>query len=246
MLLKKWCVVAALAATLSTLAACNGGEGSGYPLTPSVPGSVDGGPDMPETTEPPESAEPPPQGGSVVPQPLGVPVVVASSNPSPLPSASGKPIAANVRTAAAFTLRSTTFKDGKFVPLTMVRKGNGCDGGNMSPELQWTGAPKKAKSFAVLMFDATAKVEHWGMYGISKTSTNLPRNAATASSKYGKQVLSYDGPCPPRGKAHHYVFTLDALDTALSLSPSARVEDLNVAIRGHVLGSASIAGLYKR
>lgn len=216
---------------------------------------------MPETTEsaePAESAEPPPEGGSFVPQPLGTPVVVASSNPSPLPSASatgntvfvphasGRPIAAAVPTAAAFTLRSTTFKDGKFVPLTMVRKGNGCDGGNMSPELQWTGAPKKTKSFAVLMFDATTKLAHWGMYGISKTSTSLPRNAATASSKYGKQVFSYDGPCAPRGKTHHYVFTLDALDTALSLSPSARVEDLNVAVRGHVLGTASIAGLYKK
>ena len=240
MWLKRFYFVAAVAATISMLAACNGGSDSGFPVTPSVPGSVDGGPDMPE---PAESAEPA--------EPAETPVVVTSSSPSPLPSASGRPVAAELRapdafTAAAFTLHSMTFRNGKVVPLTMVGKGGGCNGGNISPELHWSGAPKRTKSFAVLVVDATTKLGRWGMYGISKTATGLPRNASTASSKYGKQVLSYDGPCPPRGKAHRYVFTLYALDAALSLSPSARVEDLNLAIRGHVLGSAAIAGLYKR
>jgi Raf kinase inhibitor-like YbhB/YbcL family protein len=139
----------------------------------------------------------------------------------------------------------------------MGYKGNGCNGGDMSPHLQWTGAPKKTKSFAVLMLDTTAIFWHWGMYDIVKTATSLPQNAGTSSSKYGKEVLNdwsihfgkknrgYGGPCPPKGSEHHYVFTLYALDTTPNLPASAHVQDLDLAIRGHILGSASIAGLYK-
>jgi Raf kinase inhibitor-like YbhB/YbcL family protein len=159
--------------------------------------------------------------------------------------------------ATAFTVRSTTFKNGQTVPSTMVYKGNGCKGSDMSPQLQWTGAPKKTRSFAILMLDTTANFWHWGMYGIVKTGTSVPQNAGTPSSKYGKEVLNdwsmhfgkknrgYGGPCPPKGSKHRYVFTLYALDNTPNLPASAHVTELDRAIHGHVLGSASITGLYK-
>ncbi|MBV8721992.1 MAG: YbhB/YbcL family Raf kinase inhibitor-like protein [Candidatus Eremiobacteraeota bacterium] len=172
----------------------------------------------------------------------------------PATTTSGAP---DLRTAAAFTLSSTTFRNDKLVPLSMVYKGNGCKGGNTSPELQWSGAPKKTKSFALLVLDTTAIFWHWGMYGIPKASTGLPQNAGIPSSTYGKEVLNdwaiyygeknrgYGGPCPPPGATHRYVFTLYALDTLLRLPRSAHAENLDLAIRGHILGSAAIIGLYK-
>ncbi len=175
-----------------------------------------------------------------------------------LPGAIGNgPLVAVPHGAAKFTIRSKTFKNDKFVPLTMVYKGNGCKGGNQSPELEWRGTPKGTKSFAVLMLDTTAIFWHWGMYDIKSSATSLPKNAGKPSSKYGDEVLNdwavyygkanrgYGGPCPPAGATHRYVITLYALNAKLRLPPSAHVENLDLAIRGHVLGSTRITGLYK-
>ena len=66
----------------------------------------------------------------------------------------------------------------------------------------------------------------------------------------------YDGPCPPTNlppNVHHYVFTVYALRSELSVPSSANfpanVEALfhallDAAMRGEVLGSASMTGLY--
>lgn len=273
MILQRLCFVAALTATISMLTACGGSGESGFPVTPGVPDSTDNGTDGPDVPDTPETMTP---GSSNEPQPSGTPIVIAPGNPigmGPSAEPSGAPNASlptagpgsnthfvphvSAAPAPAFTIRSTTFKNDKTVPLSMVYKGNGCKGGDMSPQLQWTGAPKKTKSFAVLTLDTTAIFWHWGMYDIVKTATSLPQNAGTPSSKYGKEVLNdwsiyygrknrgYGGPCPPKGPKHRYVFTLYALDTTLNLSSSAHVEDLDLAIRGHILGSATITGLYK-
>lgn len=185
-------------------------------------------------------------------------LLAACSGAGNLPGGTGgSPMAASVRPTAAFTIGSTTFKNDKIVPLTMVYKGNGCKGGDRSPELHWAGVPKKTKSFAILMLDTTAIFWHWGMYNIAANATSLPQNAGTPLSKYGKEVLNdwaiyygnknrgYGGPCPPPGLVHHYVITLYALNTTLTLPRSAHAENLDLAIRGHVLGSTAITGLYK-
>ncbi|MGA7356604.1 MAG: YbhB/YbcL family Raf kinase inhibitor-like protein [Candidatus Cybelea sp.] len=179
------------------------------------------------------------------------------SGPSIPENATGTTLTIHPNATPPLRISSTTFKNNHFVPASMVYDHSGCSGGNQSPQLSWTGVPKKTKSFAVLTLDTTAIFWHWGMYNLSPTTTSLPENAGTKKSKYGAEVLNdwaiyfgksnrgYDGPCPPPGKLHHYVFTVYALDTTLKLSRSAYVENLDLAIRGHILGSASITGLYK-
>jgi Raf kinase inhibitor-like YbhB/YbcL family protein len=59
--------------------------------------------------------------------------------------------------------------------------------------------------------------------------------------------FGYDGPCPPWNDSipHHYVFTLFALD--LDKCPVKRKftgADVVKAMKGHILGSANITGLY--
>ena len=57
----------------------------------------------------------------------------------------------------------------------------------------------------------------------------------------------YDGPCPPGNDSimHHYTYTVHALDVAsLGLAPGYRLADFEAAVAGHVIGSASVTGLY--
>lgn len=183
--------------------------------------------------------------------------VCACSGPQIPTAATDTLLTMNRKAAPPFTVSSTTFKNNHSVPASMVYDHAGCSGSNQSPQLSWTGSPKKTKSFAVLTLDTTAIFWHWGMYNVLPTTTSLPQNAGTKKSKYGIEVLNdwsiylgksnrgYDGPCPPSGKPHHYVFTVYALDTTLNLPRSAHVENLDLAIRGHILGAASITGLYR-
>ena len=165
-----------------------------------------------------------------------------------------------------FQVTSTTFSDGGTLPLGTVY--NQCPaypgGGNRSPELSWTNAPRHTVTFIVIAYDVTASFTHWGIYNIASTTTELPENAGITASPFGLQVhndfsrsdLKYDGPCPPttlNPKAHEYVFTVYALDTAPTLPsfgdfpPGA--ETLFQALiragrRGHILATASIRGFF--
>jgi len=162
-----------------------------------------------------------------------------------------------------FQLSSTTFKNGSQLPLTMVLGPTYCNyvsgGSDESPQLTWTHAPWGTRSFVVTMYDVTAAFTHWGMYNISRKTTNLPENAGTATSTYGQQIFNdfylgpeYDGPCPPNNYTpyvHDYVITVYALDTRLNLPSSppnfpASAETLYRAMFEHVLASASIHGQF--
>jgi hypothetical protein len=59
--------------------------------------------------------------------------------------------------------------------------------------------------------------------------------------------FGYDGPCPPWNDAiaHHYIFTLYALDIArVPVDGNFTAPQVRQAIAGHILAQASITGLY--
>ena len=64
-----------------------------------------------------------------------------------------------------FQVTSTTFSDGDTLPLSAVY--SQCSfypgGGNRSPELSWTNAPRHTVSFIVVAYDVTASFTHWGL-----------------------------------------------------------------------------------
>ena len=188
-------------------------------------------------------------------------------------SAASQTSATNAVGSTSFQVSSTTFSNGATLPLSMINNiivsgSNSCSidgspGGNQSPELSWTNAPKHTATFVVTAYDTTAAFTHWGMYNISATATGLPENAGVAGSTYGSQIVNdffvgaeYDSPCPPanvKPYAHHYVFTVYALNEALRLPSSpnfpATAETLYQALIragkfGHILASSSIAGYY--
>lgn len=172
-----------------------------------------------------------------------------------------------------FRLNSTTFSNGSTLPLSTILNNqvngvntctaNGAPGGDQSPELFWTGAPRGTRSFVVVLYDVTAAFTHWGMYNIAPNVNQLPMNAGRAGSSYGLQVENdfglgqqYDGPCPPANvapDAHQYVFTVYALSTPLVLPSSTNFPPngetlyhalIEVGEQGGILGKASLTGFY--
>jgi Raf kinase inhibitor-like YbhB/YbcL family protein len=53
------------------------------------------------------------------------------------------------------------------------------------------------------------------------------------------------GPCAPTG-THHYHFKVYALDTKLTLTDGSNKAQLEDAMKGHVLSTGELIGLYKK
>jgi Raf kinase inhibitor-like YbhB/YbcL family protein len=170
--------------------------------------------------------------------------------------------AAPVANAADFLLTSPAFKDGEM--LTVKNAGNqkernpNCLGQNVSPPLQWSGAPADTKSFVLLMFDPEGRaglgVSHWVAYGIPASVSGFAEGEVSKeSSNYvgGKSLMGvgfYNGPCTPSGTGnHHYTFTLIATDLdPKALQPGLTREEVFEAIKGHVKSATGLVGLFNK
>jgi hypothetical protein len=178
-------------------------------------------------------------------------------------------IAATAANAAdIFTLKSTTFEDGKMMPQKVANsKANAptnanCVGENTSPQLSWTGVPDGTKSFVLLMVDPEGRggagVFHWVAYGIPASVTGFAEGETskqTESYVGGKStqgVAFYSGPCTPPGQyPHHYTFTLIATDFEPTDMPPGLTHDevtAKLAPPGqppaHTKGVAGLIGLF--
>ncbi len=164
---------------------------------------------------------------------------------------------------SAFSLKSADIAPGATLKLEQVFNSFGCTGGNVSPALEWTGAPAGTKSFAVILHDPDAPTgvggfTHWIVYNIPATATGLPKGAGAADGKllpagavqattsFG--ASGYGGPCPPAGdKPHQYVFTVYALGVdKLQLDANATQAFVGFNINGNALGKATFTGFYGR
>ncbi|HKJ30878.1 MAG TPA: YbhB/YbcL family Raf kinase inhibitor-like protein [Balneolales bacterium] len=148
-------------------------------------------------------------------------------------------------------LTSSAFKEGEKIPVQYT-----CDGKNISPPLQWSDVPDKAKSLALLVEDPDAPGQtwiHWVLYNIPPNVTQLSEHtssgeqlkngAINGTSSFKK--LGYGGPCPPSG-THRYFFKIYALDTVLNLKPGATKPQLIDAMKGHILAEGQLMGRYAR
>ena len=159
--------------------------------------------------------------------------------------------------AGAMTLTSTSWEDGGQVPARSVYNHAGCSGGNVSPQVAWHGPPPGTRSYAITVFDPDAPDGagwwHWIVLNIPPETAQVPEGAGSrgglpagalqARSDWG--TARYGGPCPPPGSTHRYVLTVYALDVARLTAPRAGAE-LDAALRGHVLASASLVVRYSQ
>ena len=131
------------------------------------------------------------------------------------------------------------------------------DGKDISPELQWSGAPSGTKSFALICDDPDAPRGtwvHWVIFNLPADANHLPENTPphrtlANGAKQGTNdfhKIGYGGPAPPPGKPHRYFFKLYALDTMLNLPDGATKQHVEAAMKGHILGEAHLMGKYNR
>ena len=152
----------------------------------------------------------------------------------------------------AWTLTSSAFREGERIPRQYT-----CEGADDSPPMSWTVPPTGTKSLALVMDDPDAPVGvwvHWVVYNLPPETRALSEHVPTETeladgTLQGLNVfrkIGYGGPSPPPGPAHRYVFTLYALDTALTLPARASKTQLEQHMNGHLLGQAQVIGRYQR
>lgn len=148
---------------------------------------------------------------------------------------------------ANFVLESSAFKNGQSIPRKFGYKNE-----NHSPPLKFSGVPENTKSLALIMDDpdamgAVGKVwVHWVLWNIDPKNTEIKENSIPENSVEGKtdfNEIGYGGPAPP-DKEHTYIFKLYALDTTLNLGKDSTKNQVEQAIRSHVIAETKLEGTY--
>jgi Raf kinase inhibitor-like YbhB/YbcL family protein len=154
-----------------------------------------------------------------------------------------------------FTLTSSAFAPGGSIPVRHT-----CDGEDRSPALAWSDTPPGTRSLVLIVDDPDCPDPaaprrtwvHWIRYNLPPSATELAEGAGNHEPEAGTDALTDDdttgwhGPCPPIGR-HRYFFRLHTLDTVLpDLGPSARRGDVERAMGGHVLATATLMGTCDR
>lgn len=154
---------------------------------------------------------------------------------------------------------SLTLRSPDFEPQGSIPKALTCEGKDLSPALQWSGAPKGTKSFVLIVDDPDAPdpkapkltFVHWVVYNLPPDAGSLPQGTKSLPTG-ARQGLSdfnnprYRGPCPSVGR-HRYFHKLYALDTVLpALGDKATKADVEKAMKGHVLAQAELVGTYEK
>lgn len=130
----------------------------------------------------------------------------------------------------------------------------GCTGGNVSPDIRWSGAPEGTASFVVTLYDKDAPTGsgfwHWVVVDIPPDATSLAEGAGNggATLPSGARMTNTDmsapgflGACPPPGETHDYVITVKALKVAkLDLPENASPALVGFVSNMNKLAEASI------
>jgi len=181
-----------------------------------------------------------------------LPPMASAPAPAPAPPPVPAPAKEERKTAAAMSIRSSAFGDGKRIPKEYTG-----DGQDLSPPLEWSGVPEGTKSLALVCDDPDAPMgafAHWVLWGLAPDATRLekgvrPDTPLPGGAQQGRNSLhhiGYGGPCPPAGKPHRYYFKLYALDAVINPPDSADKGALERAMQGHVLNMAQLMGRYGR
>jgi hypothetical protein len=146
--------------------------------------------------------------------------------------------------AATVTVSSRAFAQGGEIPVRFT-----CDGEQVSPPLEWSGAPAKAWALVVDDPDAPGGTfTHWVVLDIPAATTSVgtgsvPAGGVQVANSSGK--AAYAGPCPPSGR-HRYRFTVYALDAPTGLTRSVGLDDALDAVGDHATARGTLLAVYSR
>lgn len=152
----------------------------------------------------------------------------------------------------AMNISSSAFDSGGIIPKQYT-----CSGPDISPALKWGGTPAGTKSICLIMDDPDAPVGtwvHWVLYNLPPDTASLAENVAKAETLPNGALqgtndfkrVGYGGPCPPPGTPHRYFFKIYALGTKVNLPARATKQQLEAAMKGHILDKAELVGKFGR
>ena len=136
-----------------------------------------------------------------------------------------------------FSITCSDFDEGAEIPKKFGYKFE-----NEEPNISFNRPPSSTTTLALIMDDpdamgAVGKVWlHWLQY----------HNLTESSPVEGKTdfgEIGYGGPAPP-DKRHTYIFKAYALDTELELKEVFSKQELEDAMKGHILAEAKLTGTF--
>ena len=159
------------------------------------------------------------------------------------------------------TLTSPDIAPGATIADEQVANVFGCTGGNISPALSWSGAPKDTKSFALSVYDPDAPTGsgfwHWVVFNIPPDVTSLrqerrrseepaTRRRARCRAARTSAFPATAAPARRKGDApHHYHFTIFAVDTPkLDGDENISAAVVGFQLHFHTLAKAELVGVW--
>ena len=141
-----------------------------------------------------------------------------------------------------FSIICNDFKDGEEIP-----KKFGYKHGNNQPHIVAQNIPENNMALAIIMDDpdamaAVGKVWLHALYyaNVKKPDSDRPP-VIHGTNDFGE--IGYGGPAPP-DKRHTYIFKAYALDTELHLNNGFSKQELEDAMKGHILAEAKLTGTF--
>tara|TARA_Y100000590_G_scaffold25540_1_gene28940 strand:- start:56 stop:472 length:417 start_codon:yes stop_codon:yes gene_type:complete len=134
-------------------------------------------------------------------------------------------------------LTSSDFQEGSEIPKKFGYKNE-----NKQPNVEFSNIPNQAKTLAIIMDDpdamkAVGKIwVHWLTYHSINDTTLIE-----GKTDFGE--IGYGGPAPPDGR-HTYIFKGYALDISLNLKEGFSKQELEDAMKGHILAETKLTGTF--
>jgi Raf kinase inhibitor-like YbhB/YbcL family protein len=142
-------------------------------------------------------------------------------------------------------LTSPEFEDGEHIP---EKYGNTRE--NVNPPLEIEDVPEEAESLVLIMDDPDAmepagKIwDHWTVWNIPADTRSIEEDSSPGvEGMTDFRKRGYGGPNPPDG-THTYSFRLYALDTELELPKDSDKEDVEEAMKDHVIEKTELEGKF--
>ncbi len=241
-----------MACLFVTLAIAGCGEGSGK--SASVATATTSGTTSAATTP---TAPTTPATTSTAGKPPASKSSTSSTTPAHTTSTPAKPPAAKTSTKSSevserptfgkIKLASTAFKAGGPIPTRYT-----CDGGGISPPLEWRGVPHGTAEMFLLAIDlsgSSSDAIQWAVAGIPPSANGIPAGRLPAGAVAGLNSsgkVGWGGICGSRGLLHHVGFLFYALKHKLGLKSGFNPVTARNGLKGATLGTGLTLGTYQR